>query len=137
MVCKCPDRRKPLEYCNFYYILIIILQLLIHRWLSQQPERRGLMVHYVLLKFKKGTDLDAAEKRVRETYDALDETLDFFNDPAVYRNCVERDSNADIMASARLDSADQLQDYLTHPLHVAMGQDLNPMLEGRTSFDHA
>ena len=30
------------------------------------------MIHYVLLKFAPGTDLDAAEARVRKTYDELD-----------------------------------------------------------------
>ena len=56
------------------------------------------MIHYVLLKFAPGTDLDAAEARVRKTYEELDEALTFLNEPKVYRCCIERDSNADIMA---------------------------------------
>ena len=86
------------------------------------------MIHYVLLKFAPGTDLDAAEARVRKTYDELAETLPYLNDPEVFRSCIERDSNADIMAN--------LQPYLTHPLHMAMAQHFKDMLIGRTSFDH-
>lgn len=94
------------------------------------------MTHYVLLKFKPGTDLDAVEARVRKTYNELDQALDFLTNPIVYRCCVERDSNADIMATVQLDSKEHLQDYLTHPLHVQMAQDLKDALARRTSFDH-
>ena len=94
------------------------------------------MTHYVLLKFAAGTDLDAVEQKVRGVYAELDSVLPFLNDPCVRRNCVERDSTADIMVSVRLYSPDKLQDYLTHPLHVQMGKDLKDALVGRTSFDH-
>jgi len=94
------------------------------------------MTHYVLLKFAPGTDLEPVEARVRKTYDELDRVLDFLHDPAVYRSCIVRDSNADIMASIQLDDPARLQDYLTHPLHVQMAQDLKELLIGRTSFDH-
>lgn len=93
------------------------------------------MKHYVLLKFAPGTDLDAVEKKVSGVYAQLDSVLPFLNDPCVMRNCVERDSNADIMVSVDLDTPEKLQDYLTHPLHVQMGQDLKDALVGRTSFD--
>ena len=42
------------------------------------------VIHYVLLKFAPGTDLDAAEARVRKTYDELAEALPYLNDPEVY-----------------------------------------------------
>ena len=47
------------------------------------------MTHCVLLKFKPGTDLDAVEASVRETYEKLDQLLPFLTDPVVFRNCVE------------------------------------------------
>ena len=37
------------------------------------------MTHYVLLKFKPGTDLDAVEASVRETYEKLDQLLPFLS----------------------------------------------------------
>lgn len=94
------------------------------------------MIHYVLLKLAPGSDLDAAEARVRKTYNELAETLPYLNEPQVFRSCVERDSNADIMAVIRLDDESCLQPYLTHPLHVQMAQDMKDVVIGRTSFDH-
>lgn len=66
------------------------------------------MTHYVLLKFKPGTDLDAVEASVRETYEKLDQLLPFLTAPIVFRNCVNRDSNADLMAVVQLDSSEHL-----------------------------
>ena len=94
------------------------------------------MKHYVLLKFEPGFDIDAAEKTVRKTYEDLAEALPWLTDPHVYRTCVERDSNADVMAVISLDGPEHLKPYLTHPLHLAMAEELNPHVVGRTSFDH-
>ena len=94
------------------------------------------MKHYVLLKLAPGADLEAAYDRVRQTYQALADELAWLNRPEVYRSCVERDSNADIMAAIELDSAEYLQPYLTHPLHMKMAQDMKDIVVGRTSFDH-
>ena len=94
------------------------------------------MIHYVLLKLAPGADADAAEARVRKTYQELDETLDFLHDPQVFRSCVVRDSNADIMAVIRLDGEEYLKPYLTHPLHLQMAEDLHSSIISRTSFDH-
>lgn len=94
------------------------------------------MIHYVLLKLAPGSDLDAAEAKVRATYNALAQALPYLNDPMVYRSCVERDSNADLMAVIRLDDESCLQPYLTHPLHMQMAQDMKDVVIGRTSFDH-
>ena len=94
------------------------------------------MKHYVLLKFKENSDLDSIEKTVRDTYLSLDRELEFLHDPVVYRNTVDRDSNADIMAEIRLDSPELLQSYLTHPLHLKMAEDLKNEVMSRISFDH-
>lgn len=94
------------------------------------------MTHYVLLKLAPGSDVEAAFERVRTTYDALAEALPYLTNPRVYRSCVERDSNADIMAVITLDGPEHLQPYLTHPLHMQMAMDMKSQLIGRTSFDH-
>lgn len=94
------------------------------------------MKHYVLLKFAPGTDLDAVETYVRSVYDQLSETLDFLTNPKVYRSCVVRDTNMDIMATIELDNAEHLQTYLTHPLHMQMAMSLKDKIIGRQSFDH-
>jgi len=94
------------------------------------------MTHYVLLKIAEGTDKDAVEQRVRSTYNALEEALDYLHDAVVFRCCVERDSNADIMARIQLDGPEYLQPYLTHPLHMQMAMDLKDVIVGKISFDH-
>lgn len=94
------------------------------------------MTHYVLMKFAPGADVDAAEKTAREAYDALAAELPFFHDPAVYRCCTERDSNAHLMATCRLDGAEYLDAYLKHPLHLGMAKTLGPDVVGRMTFDH-
>ena len=94
------------------------------------------MKHYVLLKLAKGADAKAVFARVQDTYRKLDEALPWLNSPEVYMSCVERDSNADIMATIQLDDPAHLQPYLTHPLHLQMAQDLKDVIVGRTSFDH-
>ena len=94
------------------------------------------MTHYVLLKFKPDTDLDVVEARIRQTYNELNQALDFLTNPIVYRCCVERDSNADIMTIVQLDSPEHLQIYLTHPLHAQIAQDFKDAVTERTSFDH-
>ena len=85
----------------------------------------GLLPLQYLLKFKPGTDLDAVEASVRKTYEKLDQLLPFLNNPVVCRNCVDRDSNADLMAVVQLDSSEQLNDYLMHPLHIQMAPEGN------------
>ena len=94
------------------------------------------MTHYVLLKLAPGADIDQVEARVRQTYADLDGSLSYLHDPAIYRSCVERDSNADIMVAIQLDGPEFLQPYLTHPIHMQMAQDLKDVLAGKTSFDH-
>lgn len=94
------------------------------------------MIHYVLLKFKPGTDVDSIELNMRDTYRKLEQELPFLTEPVVRRNCVDRDSNADIMATIHLDNAAQLKDYLTHPLHVAMADNFKDAVVTRISFDH-
>ena len=94
------------------------------------------MTHYVLLKFEPGFDVDAAEALVRKTYDGLAEALPWLTNQKVYRSCVSRDTNADVMAVIELDSEEHLMPYLTHPLHLAMAEELNPHIIQRNSFDH-
>ena len=40
------------------------------------------------------------------------------------------------MAVVDLDGEEYLQQYLTHPLHVAMANEFKDSIAGRTSFDH-
>ena len=94
------------------------------------------MKHYVLLKLVPGADADRIFESMSETYQKLEAAMPQLHNPKVHKNCVVRDSNADIMAVIDLDGEEYLQPYLTHPLHLKMAQDMKDMLAGRTSFDH-
>ncbi|MBM6991478.1 MAG: Dabb family protein [Mobilibacterium timonense] len=94
------------------------------------------MKHYVFLKFKPEQDLDEAEKIIRSTFRGLDNALPWFMNPCVYRNTIDRDTNADILATVEIESEEQLTTYLAHPLHRAMAARLDPEVERRTTFDH-
>ncbi len=94
------------------------------------------MTHYVLMRFKPGSDLDANEAKIRETYGQLEAALPFLHNPRIYRNCVERDSNCDLMAVIDLDEEANLPVYLNHPLHLQMAAGFKDSIVTRVSFDH-
>ena len=118
--------RRPLKYAIVTGIL-------------DAPARLGrkgrAMKHYVLLKLAPGADGDALAGSMRETYRKLEEAMESLHSPRVCRNCVARDSNYDILAEIELDRPEDLQAYLTHPLHVAMAEGFKGVVAGRVSFD--
>ena len=93
------------------------------------------MKHYVLLKLVPGADADRVFESMSETYRKLEAAMPQLHNPKVHKNCVVRDSNADIMAEIELDGPEFLQTYLTHPLHVAMAEGFKGTVAARTSFD--
>ncbi len=94
------------------------------------------MKHYMLLKLAPGADIQKAEERIWKTYEKLDKELTWLNYPKVFRSCAGGESDADIMVVADLDSDENLQSYLTHPLYLEMEEDLKDVVVGRTSFAH-
>ena len=93
------------------------------------------MKHYVLLKLVPGADIGRVYENMTETYQKLEAAMPQLHNPKVHKNCVVRDSNADIMAEIELDGPEFLQVYLTHPLHVAMAEGFKGTVATRTSFD--
>ena len=89
------------------------------------------MVHYNLLKLKEGADAAAILAQCQAVYAALEAELPFLHDARV----TVRDSNADIMMVMRIDAPEQLGDYLSHPMHVALAQGLKDAVAARMSFD--
>ncbi len=94
------------------------------------------MKHYVLFKFKPGTNLEKVEERIWKTYEDLDRDLSWLNKPAVYRSCDASGSGADLMAVIDLDGDEYLQQYLDHPSHKAMAEAIKDSVAACTSFDH-
>ena len=93
------------------------------------------MVHYNFLKLTDGTEVDEVFCRCQDVYARLEEELDFLHSARVCRCATVRDSNADIMMVMELDAPDRLQDYLQHPMHVALAQGMKERIAARMSFD--
>lgn len=98
---------------------------------------RGLTVkHYVLMRLKPGVFDEQAERDYRETFEKLREALpkDVLS-VSVRRNVVDRPQNMTVMIEMTLKDQDSLKKYLTHPLHIGIGQRYNPFVEAIASFD--
>ena len=93
------------------------------------------MIHYNFLKLTQAADAEAVLARCREVYAELEAELDFLHDAKVSRCITVRDSNADIMMVMQLDGPEYLNDYLKHPKHLALVNDMKDYVMDRMSFD--
>lgn len=93
------------------------------------------MVHYILFKFKEGVNIDECFTKMQDTFAKLEKELPCLHNPAIYRNIIERDTNADILLKLEFDSKEDLPVYLNHPLHVQLAKSLNDSIATRISFD--
>ena len=94
------------------------------------------MKHFVLMRLQPGVFDEKAERDYRETFEALRKALpEEILDVTVRRNVVDRPQNMTVMIEMTLKDRDSLQKYLTHPLHVGIGQRYNPFVEAIASFD--
>jgi hypothetical protein len=93
------------------------------------------MTHYVLFQYTPGAPLDDIEAWAKDAFAQLTDALDCINSAQVYRNCVERDGNAELMIKLDLTGKDALGVYLNHPLHKAFVEKTTPYVSHRTSFD--
>ena len=93
------------------------------------------MVHYILLKLTKDADVTSIYFRCRKVYAELERELPFLHGAEVYRCETTRDSNADIMMVMQLDGPEYLNDYLKHPKHLALVNEMKDYVMDRMSFD--
>ena len=88
------------------------------------------------MKLKDGAFDGRALQDYVATFDALMKALpDDILAVKVSRNAVSRPSNMDVMIEMRLKDESSLGTYLRHPLHVAIGERYNPLVERIASFD--
>lgn len=96
-----------------------------------------MMRHFVALKFEDGYLDEGQFRQISAQFFKLQPTLSAqVKRVDVYRNCIERDSNMDLMVEILLDCPDALAIYLNHPLHLKIMKDLLPHVISRVSFDH-
>ena len=95
------------------------------------------MTHYVLFKFEDGFMSEEVLSRFERTYSKLKLLLpEDIKDYAIFGNCVERDSNMDMMVKIELGEKASLQRYLQHPEHTALISSFRVREKSRVSFDH-
>lgn len=94
------------------------------------------MKHFVLMRLQPGVFDEKAERDYRETFEALQKALpEEILAVSVRRNVVDRPQNMTVMIEMSLKDQTSLQKYLSHPLHVGIGQRYNPFVEAIASFD--
>lgn len=94
------------------------------------------MKHYVLFKFKSGYYNENIFEYTKEVFDSIKEKVDGIKSVNVYRNCVARDSNMDMMIEMELENRDMLALYLNDELHKAFVDRTDDHLVLRVSFDY-
>lgn len=92
------------------------------------------MRHYVLLKFKQGYFNDEIFNYTKTVFDSIGKLKDI-RVVRVCRNCIDRDSNMDIMIEMEVNDEKALKSYLNHELHIAFANLVNDHLKSRVSFD--
>lgn len=93
------------------------------------------MTHYVLFKFKPGISIERVLHCYNNTYLKMKSQLPEVESISFHENCINRDSNMDVMITVKLKSKDGLCDYLNHPLHLQFISDTNDDIINRVSFD--
>lgn len=94
------------------------------------------MTHMVFMKFESGYFCDSVFCEISAAFNDLAEALpDDILSVTLSKNCVERDSNMDMLIEMKLRSEAALGTYLHHPIHLAIGEVMNPHIISRASFD--
>lgn len=93
------------------------------------------MFHYVLFKFKPGYTAEDMEKLYNDAYTQLSLKVPGIIKTSFRKNCVTRDSNMDVLIAVQLKKREDLQTYLTHPLHLEFVKATHDHVAQRVSFD--
>lgn len=95
------------------------------------------MTHLVLMKYQPGFFDEACFQEISEAFSQLKAALpEEILRAQVYKNCVEREFNMDILIELELSRPESLAIYLAHPIHVAISSKMNPFITNRVSFDY-
>lgn len=94
-------------------------------------------MHMVFMKFEEGYFTPDVMKEIGDTYRTLcDELPNDIYTVQIIKNCIERDTNMDLLIRAQLKDENSLPIYLNHPAHIAIGKKMNPHITNRCSFDY-
>ncbi len=95
------------------------------------------MIHMVFMKFEEGFFSPAISREIADAFQRLQQALpDEIVSVQVLENCVFREGNMDLLIQMELQSAQSLERYLHHPVHLEIGAVMNPHIVQRCSFDY-
>ena len=79
-----------------------------------------MITHYLLLKIKEEylSEKEELLGLAKELFGKIPDDLVGIKDLSVQANCIERDSNMDILVKFRFEDRKILDEYLKHPLHL-------------------
>lgn len=96
-----------------------------------------IMTHMVFMKFEKGYFDNEVFSKISEAFTSLANALpDEILSVSLRKNCVDRKFNMDMLIEMKLRGEDSLGIYLNHPIHLAIGDIMNPHITDRASFDY-
>jgi hypothetical protein len=93
------------------------------------------MKHYELLKLAPGTDPVQVQEKLMKGYRKLDDELDWFNHPVMFRACQAGD-DYDLMVVVEIDEEERLQEYLDHEITRKYMDKIVEAVVARATFDH-
>ncbi len=79
-----------------------------------------MITHYLLLKLKEEYTSERGElfELAKELFGKIADDNIGIENLSVQKNCIERDSNMDILVKFRFEDRKILDEYLKHPLHL-------------------
>lgn len=92
------------------------------------------MIHYVLLKFEANYYNDDILNYTKSVFDNIGKIANIY-DVRVHANCMDRNTNMDIMIEMRVNNKDDLTFYLQHDLHRAFVNTVDSHVVLRVTFD--
>jgi hypothetical protein len=94
------------------------------------------MQHYVLIKFFPGFISEDRIIQIKNAFAEIKADVEGVLEVRIERNCMERDTNMDLMIRLLLSDETQLDVYLKHPSHLAIAAVMEPYVQNRVSFDY-
>lgn len=95
------------------------------------------MIHMVFMKFEAGFFSPAISREIADAFQRLQQALpEEIMSVQVQENCICREGNMDLLIQMELQSAQSLERYLRHPVHLDIGAVMNPHIVQRCSFDY-
>ena len=95
-----------------------------------------MIKHFVIFRFEENFFTEENYNEYVKAFKIIEDAFEGVKSAKVFRNCVDRAANMDLMIEMVLEDETVLTQYLNHPEHMRMGQKYNPHVTDRVSFDY-